>query len=216
MIALVVGFVVGYILAIPPGPIGLAAVRTGLIGGSAASRSLALGAGLFDLLYCFLAMSASAGLAHMLRLDATSSPFLSYAAMAVALGISVLGVYQYRNPIPLRIGDAQEMPTRAGRPFLTGTAFALANLANPTFIPSLLVMSAYIMATGLIDHGLSDRLLFSVGFGLGNYAWLVTLVHIFLRYKDRLPERAFSLVQRVMAAVVVLFGLITGIRLVML
>ncbi len=216
MIALLVGLVVGYVLAIPPGPIGIAAVRTGLKHGAAASRSLSLGAGLFDVAYCFFAMTASVGLAQVLKLDSATSPVVTYAAVGVAAGIALLGVYQFRNPIVLNTGEVGGAPVRTGKPFVTGTAYALANLANPTFIPSLLVMSAYILATGLVERSLADRVMFSVGFGVGNYAWLVTLVNIFLRYKHRMPERAFSLVQRIMAALVVIFGLVTGIRLVML
>jgi threonine/homoserine/homoserine lactone efflux protein len=216
MIALVVGLVVGYVLAIPPGPIGLAAVRTGLKHGAAASRWLAFGAGLFDLAYCFFAMSASVGIAHVLQLDSATSPVFTYAAVAVAAAIAVLGVYQFRNPISLNVADGDGTSVKTGKPFITGAAYALANLANPTFIPSLLVMSAYILASGVVERNMADRVLFSLGFGVGNYAWLVTLVHIFLRYKHRMPERAFSLAQRIMAAAVVIFGLLTGIRLVML
>jgi threonine/homoserine/homoserine lactone efflux protein len=216
MIALVTGLVVGYVLAIPPGPIGLAAVRTGLRHGNSASRSLALGAGLFDLVYCFFAMTASVGIAHMLKLDSATNPVVVYAAVAVAAAISVAGVYQFRNPVSLNVAQVGEGAARSSKPFFTGAAFALANLANPTFIPSLLVMSAFILATGMVDRSLADRTLFSIGFGIGNYLWLVTLVGIFLRYKHRVPEKAFSLVQRLMAAVVVLFGLVAGFRLVML
>ncbi|MBL0320778.1 MAG: hypothetical protein IPP80_00060 [Ignavibacteria bacterium] len=59
IIALLVGALVGYVLAIPPGPIGMASVRTGLRDGWRQAIKLSVGAGLLDLIYCSLAMWAS-------------------------------------------------------------------------------------------------------------------------------------------------------------
>lgn len=217
MIALIVGLVVGYLLAIPPGPIGIAAARTGLRYGSSSSRMLALGAGLFDMLYCLAAMFASAGVASLLHVDASQSPAALVVGVIVALVIAAVGVYQFRNPVELSLGnDDRQDRSNGARPFMTGVAYALANLANPTFIPSLLVMTAYILGMGLVGSSLADRLLFSLGFGVGNFLWLVTLVSIILRYRARLPQNTFTLVQRLMAATVVGFGVLSMIRLVAL
>lgn len=216
MIALCMGLVVGYVLAIPPGPIGMAAARSGLQHGVGSSRMLALGAGLFDVLYCFVAMTASAGIASWLQFDTSSSPVVLVAGFAVAIGVGAVGIYQFRNPVELAIDGATEAKRANGRPFVTGAAYALANLANPTFIPSLVVMSAYIMGLGLVGSSLSDRSLFSVGFGLGNVLWLLTLVSIVLRFRSRLPQSTFLLIQRLMAATVIGFSIITGVRLALL
>lgn len=214
MIALIVGLVVGYLLAIPPGPIGMAAARTGLREGSSSSRMLALGAGLFDTVYCFGALTASMGVA--LQFDVSQSPVALSLGLIVAVAITGVGVYQFRNPVELSLEDDQQARRTGARPFVTGAAYALANLANPTFIPSLLVMTAYVLLTGLVGPTLSDRVLFSLGFGAGNFLWLVTLVSIILRYRARLPQNTFSLVQRLMAATVVGFGLVSILRLVIL
>ncbi len=217
MMALIVGLVVGYLLAIPPGPIGMAAARTGLRQGRNASRMLALGAGLFDMIYCLAAMSASVGVASLLHFDASQSLGAMLLAMIVAVAIAGVGVYQFRNPVELSLGeDDRQAHIKGTRPFMTGVAYALANLANPTFIPSLLVMTAYILGMGLVGPSLLDRLLFSLGFGVGNVLWLVTLVSIVLRYRSRLPQSTFTLVQRLMAATVVGFGVVSMIRLVAL
>lgn len=217
MIALIVGLMVGYLLAIPPGPIGMAAARTGLRQGNSSAQLLALGAGIFDMIYCLAAMSASVGVASLLHFDASESPIAMAIGMLVAVAIAGVGVYQYRNPVELSLGeDDRQARTNGTRPFMTGVAYALANLANPTFIPSLLVMTAYILGMGLVGPTLLDRLLFSLGFGVGNFMWLVTLVSIILRYRERLPQHTFTLVQRLMAATVVGFGVLSMIRLVAL
>lgn len=169
------------------------------------------------MLYCLAAMFASAGVASLLHVDASQSPAALVVGVIVALVIAAVGVYQFRNPVELSLGDDDRQDRSNGaRPFMTGAAYALANLANPTFIPSLLLMTAYILGMGLVGSSLADRLLFSLGFGVGNFLWLVTLVSIILRYRARLPQNTFTLVQRLMAATVVGFGVLSMIRLVAL
>lgn len=213
MIAIVIGLFVGYVLAIPPGPIGMAAVRTGLRHGISSARMLALGAGIFDLLYCFVALTMSASIASMISHNAYQSPLMMGLGITVALVIVAVGVHQYRNPIAL-MHTEESIGTPLGRPFVTGVAYALANLANPTFVPSLLVMSAYIIGLGFVGPDNQDRVLFSVGFGAGNVFWLITLVHMLVRFRSRLPQQTFTIVQRLMAATVIGFGLLAGVRLV--
>ncbi|MEY2719873.1 MAG: hypothetical protein RLZZ273_1239 [Bacteroidota bacterium] len=212
MIALCIGLLIGYVLAIPPGPIGVAAARSGLRKGIAAARMLAIGAGLFDVAYCYAAMTASASIASLLQVE-KSSPLTMTMGFVVATAIALVGVHQYRNPVELAIDNSSEEVPSSTRAFVKGAAYALANLANPTFIPSLVVMSAYIMGLGLVGRELSDRLMFSLGFGLGNVLWLITLVRIVLRFRDRLPQSTFLWIQRLMAATVVVFSIITGLRL---
>jgi len=212
MIALVIGLLVGYVLAIPPGPIGMAAVRIGLRNGINSARMLACGAGIFDLLYCFVALTMSATVASFMSRNTYQSPIVMGLGIMVALVIIGVGIHQYRNPIEL-IDDQTTADAPLGRPFAAGVAYALANLANPTFVPSLLVMSAYIIGLGLVGPDTSDRVLFSVGFGTGNVLWLLTLVHMLVRFRDRLPQQTFTIVQRLMAAIVIGFGVVAGMRL---
>lgn len=215
MIAFVAGLVVGYILAVPPGPIGLAAVRTALRSGSRSAEQLAIGAGLLDLLYCFFTMTASAELLALVRIDNHPTPAITASGVLVSMLICLLGLYQFRNPVALRVDSSADERTGPVHPFMKGVAYALANLANPTFIPSLLVMSAYMVALGVVNAQYMDRIWFAAGFGIGNYLWLVTLVRTILRYRERLPEQTFVVAQRIMSAAVIVFGLVAGLRLIM-
>ena len=212
MIALCIGLLIGYLLAIPPGPIGVAAARSGLRKGRSTARMLAIGAGLLDVAYCYSAMTASATLASLLQVE-SSSPLTITIGLVVTAAIAGVGVHQYRNPVELTLPDAPDEVSSSWRAFMKGAAYALANLANPTFIPSLVVMAAYIMGLGLIGREMSERVMFSVGFGLGNVLWLLTLVRIVLSFRERLPQAAFLWIQRLMAATIIGFSIITGLRL---
>ena len=61
--SLLVGLVVGFVLAIPPGPIAMACIRQGLAGQAREGVALVLGASAMDVGYALLAAFASSALA---------------------------------------------------------------------------------------------------------------------------------------------------------
>jgi arginine exporter protein ArgO len=64
--ALLVGLVVGFVLAIPPGPIAMACVQQGLAGQAREGLALVLGASAMDIVYALLAAFASSALVEAL------------------------------------------------------------------------------------------------------------------------------------------------------
>lgn len=199
--ALLTGLVIGFFLAIPPGPIGMAAIRYGLRGAMRDIAQLALGAGLLDLLYCLLAVWASAGIIRLVVPKGAEQDYgllLTAAQAAIALAMIVAGVVVLKSARRHDIDEADSAPDggvsgfqrwKAIAPFMTGVAFAVTNLANPTFVPSLMIMSGTIRSAGLVGTSSLDVALFSFGFGTGNALWLLTLGVIIRRLRHRLSER---------------------------
>ena len=64
--ALLVGLVVGFVLAVPPGPIAMACIHQGLAGQTRAGVALVLGASVMDSVYALLAAFASSALVEAL------------------------------------------------------------------------------------------------------------------------------------------------------
>ena len=221
--ALLTGLIVGYVLAIPPGPIGMAAIRLGLRGRMTDVSQLAIGAGLLDLVYCLVAMWASAGIIDLVLPEGAREQYsgLITAAQAmialamVAAGIVVLGSAR-RHDIDEASALAPALPESVNRwralaPFVTGVAFAITNLANPTFIPSLMIMSGTIRSAGLVGYSTPDVLQFSFGFGTGNALWLVTLGGIMRRMRHRLSERLLVGIRMITALLLIGAGTYYGI-----
>ncbi|MFN6136472.1 MAG: LysE family transporter [Bacteroidota bacterium] len=223
--ALITGFIIGYILAIPPGPLGLAAIRYGTRHKLGAVVALAAGAGLLDMLYSLAAMWASGGVLSAIipseALEGGSASFFRSTQIVIAAGMIIAGAVllraskhtdeESRDDTPpawtnrLRVGTALV-------PFRVGVCFAVTNIANPTFLPSLVVMSGSIRSAGMIGTTSADVLLFSSGFGVGNALWLVTLGMLVRRYRERFSGRVVARVRSAMGAVLLGVGLFYAIR----
>ncbi|CAN5435942.1 hypothetical protein BH10BAC6_BH10BAC6_12440 [soil metagenome] len=219
ILALILGAVIGYVLAIPPGPIGMAAIRTGVNDGWRQAMKLAVGAGIFDLLYCALAMLATSAIVGMMDDWGTQWPLLrpSFQVLVVVIMI-VFGVHQMRVKAPeerlvpgKRAGAIVKKAASHG-PFFVGAGFAIANLANPTFIPSLAAMTAFVQKSDLYESTIWSNVAFSVGFGVGNVMWLFTLVRIVLAYREKMTPNFIKRIQQVSGATLIGFGTFYGIR----
>jgi threonine/homoserine/homoserine lactone efflux protein len=223
--ALLTGLIVGYVLAIPPGPIGMAAIRLGLRGRMTDVSQLAIGAGLLDLLYCLMAMWTSAGILDLVLPRGTAGEYLGLMTAAqifISLAMIVAGIVvlissrrhdidEASNAAPALLGTVSRW--RAIAPFATGVAFAITNLANPTFIPSLMIMSGTIRSAGLVGYSVPDVVQFSFGFGTGNALWLLTLGGIIRRFRHRLSERLLAGIRLVTATLLIGTGVFYGVSL---
>lgn len=219
LLALILGAVIGYVLAIPPGPIGMASIRTGVNDGWRQAMKLAIGAGIFDLLYCALAMMATSAIVGMMDEWGTQWPLFrpGFQVLVVVLMI-VFGIHQMRVKAP----EARLVPSkRAGTivskaashgPFFVGVGFAVANLANPTFIPSLAAMTAFVQKSDLYESTVMSNVAFSVGFGVGNVLWLFTLVRIVLAFRERMTPMFIKRIQQISGATLIGFGTFYGVR----
>ncbi len=56
IISLLIGIAVGFVLAIPPGPVGVSVIRIALNNDKRGGILISIGASLMDVLYCLLAM----------------------------------------------------------------------------------------------------------------------------------------------------------------
>jgi threonine/homoserine/homoserine lactone efflux protein len=222
--ALITGFIIGYILAIPPGPLGLAAIRYGTRHKLSAVVALAAGAGLLDMLYSLAAMWASGGLLSALvspTITGSSPGLMTIARLIIAGAMMAAGAVLLRRPARTEPeaseGGAPQWTQRLGLapallPFLVGIGFAVTNIANPTFLPSLVVMSGMIRSAGLLGAATSEVLIFSIGFGLGNALWLVTLGMLVQRYRERFSGPLLLRIRSVMGVALIGVGLLYVVR----
>jgi threonine/homoserine/homoserine lactone efflux protein len=225
--ALAVGIAIGYVLAIPPGPIGMAAMRTGLRHGMRQATKLALGAGVLDLCYCVLAMFATSAVATFLVQMEVNYPVATITIqLCIVLAVIAIGVnmvrtsgsfvqttHQTPEPPMLQQGGKLQMFKHHG-PFFVGVGFALANLANPTFIPSLAATTTFVQKLKLFVSNVPNNVAFSVGFGVGNVAWLVTLVRIVLALQHKMSARTLTRIQQISGVTLVCFGAFYGVMII--
>ncbi len=223
--ALVIGVMIGYILAIPPGPIGMAAIRTGIRSGWIAAVKLAIGAGLFDVIYCALAMLATSAIVDILRDLENTTPLATVIFQLLIVAVMIgFGIMQMRER-PIKPNDHHENGAERPRnmiewfkshgPFFVGVGFAVANLANPTFVPSLAAMTTFIQKLDWFQSTLGNNLAFALGFGVGNTLWLFTLARLVIANRSRMTPTFIQRIQQVTGVTLIGFGTFYGLRVIL-
>lgn len=218
--ALLSGIVVGFLLAMPPGPIAVAVMKSGLQDTFRKGIGIGLGAALMDILYCLLVMLATASVADETTAFLSNNTLLVLGFQAtcvvVMIGYGVLNLRVKRTP--LAVGpDATSRQTWLQRfndkgPFFVGVGISLTNLANPTFLPSLAYMTVLMHQYGAVDAQLSDHLLFSFGFGAGMLGWITVLLRLIVRFRSRMSPRFIEGLHRFAGLTFIGFGTYIGFR----
>jgi len=162
--ALLVGLVVGFVLAMPPGPIAIACLRQALAGQAREGLALALSASAMDIGYALLAAFASSALVGALRGLVTDNAWSLLAFQGGCIGVLVvLGLRYCRSTTH---GDAararpeaRSRPRGDASPYLSGVLIALTNLASPTFLPSLIFAMSLLQVRGWVGHEVGDHVM---------------------------------------------------------
>lgn len=224
IIAALLGLMIGYVLAIPPGPISFAAMRTALRQGWTPAVKLAMGAGLFDILYCLMAMLATSAVASMIVSVSRSYPGVTFGSQLMIVGAMIaFGIIQFRSRDPRSEDHPLEEATPSGwlarirshGPFFVGVGFAIANLANPTFVPALAALGTFMQQSGAYEPTIINAVIFSIAFGVGQALWLLTLVRLLLRHRDRLTPTFVQRMQQAAGIVLIMFGTAYALRILM-
>jgi threonine/homoserine/homoserine lactone efflux protein len=204
--ALLVGLVVGFVLAMPPGPIAVACIRQALAGQARYALALAIGASAMDIVYALLAAGASSALLVSLGAMVTDN---AWSLLALQVGcivvLAVLGLHYVRTTthrVDARAWQEKAQEERArphglSSPYLIGVLIALTNLASPTFLPSLIFVMGFVHARGWVGHDMGENALYAVGFGAGAALWFGLLLWALSALRAKLSPQVLPMLSRV-------------------
>jgi threonine/homoserine/homoserine lactone efflux protein len=206
--ALLVGLVVGFVLAIPPGPIAMACIHQGLAGQTRAGVALVLGASAMDSVYALLAAFASSALVGALWDLARHHAWVRLVFQGGCIVVLVvMGLRYYWAPTP---GEAaQERPDHPpgdASPYMRGVLMALTNLASPTFLPSLIFVMSLLHVRGWVGHTVEAHVLYALGFGGGGALWFVLLLRLLSHLRAQVSPTMMTMMHRVAGGVFFLFA----------
>lgn len=217
--ALLSGIIIGFILAIPPGPIAVAVMKSGLKDTFRKGIGIGFGAAVMDVLYCLVLMLATSSVVGETKTFMSSNQllvlFFQLACVVVMIGYGVLNLRVKRTP--LAIEGAVKKRSLVDRisdkgPFFIGIGISLTNLANPTFLPSLAYMTVLMQQYGAVDARVADHILFSFGFGIGMLGWISLLLRMIIRYRDKMSPRFIEGLHRFAGLTFIGFGTYIGFR----
>src|SRR5437868_362877 len=106
--ALVVGFAVGFVLAIPPGPIAVACIKQAIDGHRERGIKLALGASTMDIIYALVAAFASSALFAGLRGMITDHGWYLLAFQVVCIIVLVVIGVRYFKPTTKDVAESAQ------------------------------------------------------------------------------------------------------------
>ncbi len=141
IIAILAGFLTGFFLAMPPGPVGVMAINMGVNKGSKAGTHLALGTGFMDFIFCVFAMSMATAVQAALGGFTDDYPNLYlFVQIAIIIALFIYGIFNVRKT-DSQSGEVLQNPAEYSNskiirylknkgPFLLGIAIALTNIPN--------------------------------------------------------------------------------------
>ncbi len=210
MVALLVGLASGFVLSMPPGPVAAYTITTTLGKGKRTGMSIALGVAVVDTLFCIGILFASSAILQLLMSWSETFPTTAFVTkLAIIGGIIVYAVLQLRDKTTEAPHSRVHLEDRvqSSKPLIIGSATALSNAFNPTFLPALTaVLASVTTQLPQVHTNIVDKWLFALGFGVGTYGWLYGIISMVHRHHALVSPRTMVLIRRVGAVIFLVFA----------
>jgi threonine/homoserine/homoserine lactone efflux protein len=178
----------------------------------------ALGTSVMDIIYCLAAVFAASAAHAAVQGFSDSNPELVLVFQAlVVVGLIIIGIYlalgKYKNN-PSRESFSQGKSNRfienlkSKGPFFLGMAIALGNIANPTFLTALAVTASQAKKLGAIEVLPWDNLLYALGFGIGNFIWIVFITELIHFHKAKFSQTMVKRLVQISGIVFMVAGIL--------
>lgn len=200
MIALPLGFLIGFLMCIPVGPINVWVVNTLIKHNFRSAFSIAVGGSIMDFVYFMMILT---GLSFITFSHQTS-------LVLKIVGVVFLFLFGLKEIIAKEKGmevteEENKKKPHAASFFLLGV---LIYTSNPTLIATMSGLAAVIKSWHAFDFNFLNYFLLSLGVGVGSASWFYFLLKMVERYQNRIPKRFFYHFSRASGVLIVLFSLI--------
>lgn len=187
-LSLVIGFLAGFLGAIPPGPLNVTCLRKGLQGQRREAYRVALGGAAVDIFVCLL---IGLGLGWILE-KVVTNPWVRavLALFLVGYGLKILLVDRKRDddapggvflPAP-RSEQALSTGRFHVRAVLTGL---LQGAANPALFVNWTILISFLVGHRLFVPSVTSAVGFALGVGVGVFAWFTVLIELVDHWKQK-------------------------------
>jgi threonine/homoserine/homoserine lactone efflux protein len=222
LIALLVGFISGWLISMPIGPTNAAAITRTIHYSYKHGFVVGLGGALMDIIYCGGATQINA---FLLRSPIVNLTFQVVGfGLLLFLGIKSLKAEQKERPFEPSAKDTKQekrAEAQVGKMNLKKASY-LASLSlgivlyasNVAGIPEWIFISAFWHNQGIQLIGFSDAVIFAVGAGIGTAGWFFFLVKYFSKRSSSFKPRTLFLINRFAGVAMLAFGLYFGYQIV--
>lgn len=194
------GWILGFLIAAPIGPVGLMcferSIRTGFLAGIASGMGAALADG-------FYAAVAGFGVISIMNFLKANEQAIAFGGCTLLIG---LGAYSLLQSEPKNRASNLQTSSKTGINIVIYTlqTFAI-TMANPATIISFI---AAFTSVGILQdtHDFFSASTLVLGVFLGSLSWWVILCGGAMTLRHRLSNRTISYVNKVMAVCLIIFG----------
>ncbi len=203
LVYLLKGFLIGFCLPIPIGPVGILCIRRTLTYGMLYGFLTGLSAAVSDMMYSIVA-------AYGITL--VSDFIAKYQNEIRVVGGVVLLVLGYRTfrPHPVKVATAKP----ATAPALAFFSTFLVTFTNPMALFAFVAVFALVGIQDLV-HNQTAAALFVAGIFIGSLGWFVLLTFLCHIFKEKITTRGLTIVNKGTSAGLIVFGvvaLVIGLR----
>jgi len=204
---IVIAVIIGFIAAIPIGPINVYAITQTMKRGFSHGFLAGITSAVLDVVFCFVAI---AGTHHLTTRITELLPYIKLFGVIIIFSIAARLLHQSRHFTPLKASD-QSRVTTAPRPIIGAL---LLYLTNPSLYMFWLAVGGTITAHHLASPREWSGLIFAVMAGVGTTIWYLLLCRYVAKYHHQFSSRTFANILRITAGILILLALYTAITLV--
>jgi arginine exporter protein ArgO len=204
---LIIALIVGFLAAIPIGPINVYAITQTMKRDFFHGFLAGLTSAVLDVVFCFLAIAGT----HQLTTRITELlPYIKLMGVIIILAIAGRLIHQARHFDGSR-APGQSMASTAPRPIIGSL---LLYLTNPGLYMFWFAIGGTITAHRLVSPKEWSGLLFAITAGLGTTIWYLLLCRYVAKYHHQFSPRTFTNILRITAFILIVLALYTAVTLV--
>ena len=209
LIAAFFGFVFGFLVSIPVGPINISIVNDGARRGFRWAFLIGLGATIMEVIYCAIAF---AGFTHLFDSRVVKAT-MELASFLLMLYLGVKYLFAHSLPATSRSVESFEHRLRPHTAFWTGFVRCL---ANPCVLLFWITIPATFISHDWMDDTWQSKCMCLLGVTFGCFSWFTLLSFRVSRRQGRFSTHTLLRMSQFSGASLLIFALVIGGRLVKL
>jgi len=210
LIAAFWGFVFGFLVSIPVGPINISIVNEGARRGFRWAFLIGLGATIMEVIYCAIAF---AGFTHLLFDSRVVKATMELVSFMLMLFLGVKYLFAQSLPATSRSVESFEHRLHPHTAFWTGFVRCL---GNPCVLLFWITISATFISHDWMDDTWQSKCMCLLGVTLGCFSWFTLLSFLVARRRGRFSTHTLLRMSQFSGASLLIFALVLGGRLVKL
>lgn len=215
--SILIGLLLGYILAMPPGPVAVTSINITFNNTRKSFFYYAIGAGLLDVCFGLAAAFASSATLSLFENFTENNSFVVFLLQIVVISIFIIVGIRTIKKNNCNVNEVCNSPKKQkliGKfdrltkktPFLLGVFISGTNIASPAYISLLIYLVLQVKRFEFMPDNIISNLLFSIAFGIGNFLWLFTFNNLIQRNKHLMSDLLVGKIKRAGGILYILFA----------